>query len=94
MSEEDKNDNRSVLKKNVVNDQYTWIDCSTSWTVVDQRRLNSINNLYNRSLEFHNNHHYFCASHEIDKMVKLRCRNPNEIVLEALLFSDVIMRSV
>ena len=54
-----------------------------NWTLVDHKRLCSINELYNRSIEFHNNDHSFRATLGIDASHRgFHSCNPTDIVLE------------
>ena len=69
-------------------DHFTWIDCAASWTIVDQRRLNSINHLYNRSLEFHNNHHSFRATLGGESLRAMHSKGADEIVIEVHTFTS------
>jgi hypothetical protein len=45
-----------------IKEGFFWATLDTNWTVLDQKRLVSMDYLYHRSLEFHNNHHTFRAT--------------------------------
>eukprot|EP00602_Paraphysomonas_sp_CaronLab_P004253 CAMPEP_0185028282 /NCGR_PEP_ID=MMETSP1103-20130426/13937_1 /TAXON_ID=36769 /ORGANISM="Paraphysomonas bandaiensis, Strain Caron Lab Isolate" /LENGTH=633 /DNA_ID=CAMNT_0027562657 /DNA_START=9 /DNA_END=1910 /DNA_ORIENTATION=- len=69
-----------------VKEGFFWADIDSTWTVLDQKRLVSMDYLYHRSLEFHNNHHTFRATGDFDYTKALENLPPHEIVCEILEF--------
>ena len=65
--------NQQSTKKNIKQDNgdYYWADFESKWTVLDQKRLVSMDYLCHRSLEFHNNHHTFRASGNYDYSIEM-----------------------
>lgn len=60
--------NQPSMTKSIKQDagDYYWANFESKWTLLDQKRLVSMDYLIHRSLEFHNNHHTFRASGNFD----------------------------
>jgi hypothetical protein len=57
------------------------------WSVLDQIRLLSIDYLFRRSFEFHNNHHTFHCSGDFDYTSHLPDLSPTDIAVQLMRFS-------
>lgn len=69
-----------------IKEGYFWANIDSTWTILDQKRLVSMDYLYHRSLEFHNNHHTFRATGDYNYTIELGEMNLNEIAYEIYLF--------
>jgi hypothetical protein len=69
-----------------VKEGYFWANLDSTWTILDQKRLVSLDFLYHRSLEFHNNHHTFRATGDYDYTKDLGQLNFSNVVCEILEF--------
>jgi hypothetical protein len=68
LNNQDTSVNQAHMKKTIKQDKgdYYWANFESKWTLLDQKRLVSMDYLIHRSLEFHNNHHTFRASGNFD----------------------------
>jgi hypothetical protein len=69
-----------------VREGYFWANIDSTWTILDQKRLVSMDYLYHRSLEFHNNHHTFRATGDYDYTKDLGAMDPHETAFEIFRF--------
>jgi hypothetical protein len=69
-----------------VREGYFWANIDSTWTILDQKRLVSMDYLYHRSLEFHNNHHTFRATGDYDYTKELGEIDPFNVVCEVIEF--------
>ena len=71
-----------------VKEGYFWATIDSTWTILDQKRLVSMDYLYHRSLEFHNNHHTFRATGDFDYTKGILFQSDNDLVCEILEFRN------
>ena len=78
-----------LTKKNLQHEKgdYYWANFESKWTLLDQKRLVSMDYLIHRSLEFHNNHHTFRASGNYDYSLEMPSPHGPELALEVQRFS-------
>lgn len=81
-SRQDSDDDESVKEG------YFWANIDSTWTILDQKRLVSMDYLYHRSLEFHNNHHTFRATGDYDYTKDLGPMDPHDIAFELFKFEQ------
>jgi hypothetical protein len=77
---------RTSSEDESVKEGYFWANLDSTWTILDQKRLVSLDFLYHRSLEFHNNHHTFRATGDYDYTKDLGPMDPHEIAFEVFHF--------
>jgi hypothetical protein len=77
---------RASSEDESVKEGYFWANLDSTWTILDQKRLVSLDFLYHRSLEFHNNHHTFRATGDYDYTKDLGPMDPHEIAFEVFQF--------
>jgi hypothetical protein len=77
---------RASSEDESVREGYFWANLDSTWTILDQKRLVSLDFLYHRSLEFHNNHHTFRATGDYDYTKDLGQLNFSNVVCEILEF--------
>ena len=82
------NPNAGNTKKSIKHDSgdYYWAKFESKWTLLDQKRLVSMDYLIHRSLEFHNNHHTFRASGNFDYSGELGDPQMSDFALEVQMF--------
>lgn len=69
-----------------VREGYFWANIDSAWTILDQKRLVSMDYLYHRSLEFHNNHHTFRATGDYDYTIDMGSMQELDLVCEVFEF--------
>jgi hypothetical protein len=79
---------RTSSEDESVKEGYFWANLDSTWTILDQKRLVSLDFLYHRSLEFHNNHHTFRATGDYDYTKDLGQLNFSNVVCEVTEFRE------
>ena len=70
-----------------LDEETAWPKYDAEWTPLDRLRLVQLDTLYNRSLEFHNNHHSFRATGGYDYTKDDAPLHPRDIAVEVNIFS-------
>ena len=86
----------NFIEKKIKRDDgdYYWANFEWKWTLLDQKRLVSMDYLIHRSLEFHNNHHTFRASGKFDYTDVMGDPMMNDLAMEVQAYhpTDTIPR--